>query len=123
MLHSTYFGTLQALRREEGFFSICELAVEGIDDMLKAYFNFLEAEDLADILEHLEKTGIYRDLELKQEGDRYLLKIGKCLFAGGEEGAHKKIKEIDLPCPISLFVSSYLAKQNPSKRVYAYPSI
>ena len=122
VLHSTYFGTLQALRKEKGFFAVCELSIRGIDDMLKAYFNFLEEKEVTDILAHLEKTGIYQNIELVQEGDRYLLKIGKCLFAGGEEGVHKKIKGIDMPCPIALFVSSCLAKQHPSKRIYAYPS-
>lgn len=122
VLHSTYFGTVQALRKEEGFFAVCELVVKGVIEMLEGYFNFLETSRITDILKNLEKTGIYRDVELKREGDRFLFTIGKCLFAGGEGGVHKMIKGIDTPCPIALFVGSCLAKENPSKRIYVYPS-
>lgn len=123
VLHSTYFGTLQALKKERGFFAVCELAVKGISDMLKGYFKFLEEKKITDILANLEKTGVYQNVELKQKGNKYIFKVGKCLFAGGGEGVHKMIKEIDMPCPIALFVGSCLAKQNPSKRIYVYPSV
>ncbi|RLI09200.1 hypothetical protein DRO42_04860 [Candidatus Bathyarchaeota archaeon] len=57
VLHSTYFGTLQALRREEGF--LLDLRAGGQGDRQHTngvlYFNFLEAEELADILERLDR--------------------------------------------------------------------
>jgi len=123
VLHSTYFGLLQALRKEKGLFALYEFSIKGIDSMLKAYFNFLEEKEIPDIIAYLESTGIYKDLELKQDGDRYILDIGNCLFAGGEDGVHKTITGIDMPCPIALFISSCLVKENPSKRIYVYPSI
>lgn len=123
ILHSTYFGILQVLKKEKGFFGVCGLAVEGVSEMLKGYFTFLEEKKIPKILADLEKTDLYQNLELKQEGSKFLFKVGKCLFAGGEKGVHKRIKGIDMPCPIALFVSSCLAKQNPSKRIYVYPSV
>lgn len=123
MLHSTYFGTVQALKKERGFFAVCEMSVKGIVDMLEGYFNFLEMEEITDISANLESTGLYQNVQLKREGDKYLFTIGKCMFAGGEEGVHRKIKGIDIPCPIALFVASHLAKRNPSKRIYVYPSV
>lgn len=123
VLHSTYFGLLQALRKEKGLFALCEFSIKGIDSMLKAYFNFLEEKEIPDIIAHLESTGIYNDIELKQDGDRYILDIGNCLFAGGEEGVHNTITGIDMPCPITLFIGSCLTKENPSKKIYMYPSI
>jgi hypothetical protein len=123
MLHSTYFGVLQALRKEKGLFAICELSIKGIDEMLKAYFNFLEDKSVPEIIAQLESTGIYQNLELVKNGDSYMLDIGKCMFAGGNEGVHGTIKGIDMPCPIALFISSCLAKENPLKRIYIYPSV
>ena len=123
VLHSTYFGLLQALRKEKGLFALCEFSIKGIDSMLKAYFNFLEEKDVPGIISHLESTGIYRDIELKREGDSFMLDIGDCLFAGGEEGVHNTITGIDMPCPIALFISSCIGRENPSKKLYIYPSI
>ncbi len=111
------------MRKEKGLFALCEFSIKGIDSMLKAYFNFLEEKEIPDIIAHLESTGIYKDIELKQSGDRYLLDIGNCLFAGGEEGVHNTITGIDMPCPIALFIGSCLVKENPSKKLYLYPSI
>jgi hypothetical protein len=122
MLHSTYFGTLQALRKEKGFFASCELAEKGISEMLEAYFHLLESWKIPDILKTLEETDLYTDLKIKQEGDTYFFEIGKCLFAGGEKGVHKTIKNIDLPCPIALFVAACISRENPSKKIYIYPS-
>jgi len=123
VLHSTYFGLLQALRKEKGLFALCEFSIKGIDSMLKEYFNFLEEKDVPGIIAHLESTGIYRDIELKREGDRFMLDIGDCFFAGGEEGVHNTITGIDMPCPIALFISSCIGRENPSKKLYIYPSI
>ena len=123
MLHSTYFGVLQALRKEKGLFAIYELSIKGIDETLKAYFNFLGDKSVPEIIAHLEGTGIYKAIVIKREGDRYMLDIGKCLFASGSEGVHKSISDIDMPCPIALFICSCLAKENPTKKLYIYPSI
>jgi len=76
-----------------------------------------------DILSDLQKTGIYHDLELKRKGNGFTFKVGKCLFAGGEEGVHRQLGPLDVPCALALFVGGYIAKENPSRRVYAYPSI
>ena len=123
MLHSTYFGTLQALRKEKSLFAICELSIKGIDEMLKAYFNFLDEKNIPEILEHLESTGIYQELTLSNTGEKYILDIGKCMFAGGEDGVHSTITGIDIPCPIALFMASCLVKENPGKKIYIYPSV
>ena len=122
MLHSTYYGVLQALRKEKGLFAICELSIKGIDEMLKVYFNFLENKSLPEIITYLENTGIYKDIELTQNDDKFILDIGKCLFAGGKEGVHNTITGIDMPCPVALFISSCIVKENPSKKIYIYPS-
>lgn len=123
MLHSVYFGTLLALKKEKSLFEVYEVAINGIGDMLGGYFNLLEAKGLEEVMESLEKTGIYNDLQLEKVGEgSYLFKIGECKFAGGEEGVHKNIKGIDMPCPLALFVGSVLAKEDPSKKPYIYPT-
>lgn len=91
ILHSSYFGTMLALRREKGFFSAYELAIKGIINMLEGYFSFLETKKIQEILKYLERTELYEDIKLiKEKDDLYLLIIGKCLFAGGENGVHKR---------------------------------
>ena len=124
ILHSVYFGTLFALKKEKSFFEVYEIAIKGIGDMLGGYFNPLEAKGLDEVMESLGKTGIYNDLELEEVGeDSYVFKIGECKFAGGEEGVHKEIKGIDMPCPLALFIGSVLAKQDPTKKPYIYPTV
>jgi hypothetical protein len=124
ILHSVYFGTLHALKKEKSFFEVYEVAINGISDMLGGYFNLLEAQELDEVMENLEKTGIYNDLQLEEVGeDSYLFKIGDCKFAGGEEGVHQNVQGIDMPCPLALFVGSVLAKQDPSKKIYIYPTV
>ncbi len=124
ILHSVYFGTLLALKKEKSFFEVYEVAINGVGDMLGGYFNLLEAKGLEEVMESLEKTGIYNDVQLEEMGEgSYLFKIGDCKFAGGEEGVHKSVKGIDMPCPLALFVGSVLAKQDPSKKIYIYPTV
>ncbi len=124
ILHSVYFGTLLALKKEKSFFEVYEVAINGVGDMLGGYFNLLEAKGLEEVMESLEKTGIYNDVQLEEVGeDSYLFKIGECKFAGGEGGVHKVIKGIDMPCPLALFIGSVLAKQDPSKKTYIYPTV
>ena len=124
ILHSVYFGTLSALKKEKSFFEVYEIALNGIGDMLGGYFNLLEAKELEEVMESLEKTGIYNDLQLEEMGEgSYLFKIGECKFAGGEGGVHKSIKGIDMPCPLALFIGSVLAKQDPLKKTYVYPTV
>ena len=124
ILHSVYFGTLLALKREKSFFEVYEVAIKGVGDMLSGYFNLLEAKGLDEVIESLERTGIYSDVKLEDVGEgSYLFKIGECKFAGGEDGVHKSVKGIDMPCPIALFIGSVLTKQDPSKKTYIYPTI
>jgi hypothetical protein len=124
ILHSVYFGTLLALKKENSFFEVYEVAINGIGDMLGGYFNLLEAQEIDEVMESLEKTGIYNEVQLVEVGDgSYLFKIGECKFAGGEGGVHKSVKGIDMPCPLALFVGSVLAKQDPSKKPYIYPTV
>ena len=124
ILHSVYFGTLSALKKETSFFEVYEVAINGIGEMLGGYFNLLEVKELEEVMESLEETGIYNDLQLEEVGeDSYLFKIGECKFAGGEAGVHKGIKEIDMPCPLALFVGSVLVKNEPSKKIYIYPTV
>jgi hypothetical protein len=124
ILHSVYFGTLSALKKEKSFFEVYEIAIKGIGDMLGGYFNLLEAKGLEEVIESLEKTGIYNDLQLEEVSKgSYLFKIGECKFAGGEAGVHKGIKGIDMPRPLALFVGSILAKEDPSKKIYIYPTV
>jgi hypothetical protein len=124
ILHSVYFGTLLALKKEKSFFEVYEVAINGIEDMLGGYFNLLEAQEIDEIMENLEKTGLYNDVLIEEvEEGSYLFKIGECKFAGGDEGVHKSVKGIDMPCPLALFVGSVLAKQDPSKKPYIYPTV
>ena len=124
ILHSVYFGTLLALKKEKSFFEVYEVAINGVGDMLGGYFNLLEAKGLDEVMESLEKTGIYKEVQLEEVGEgSYLFKIGECKFAGGEEGVHKGIKGIDMPCPLALFIGSVLTKQHPSKKIYVYPAV
>jgi hypothetical protein len=123
ILHSVYFGTLFALKKEKSFFEVYEVAINGIGEMLGGYFNLLEAQEIEEIIENLENTGLYNEVQLDEvEEGSYLFKIGECKFAGGE-GVHKNIKGIDMPCPLALFVGSVLAKQDSSKKIYVYPTV
>lgn len=124
ILHSVYFGTLLALKKEKSFFEVYEVAINGVGDMLGGYFNLLEAKGLDEVMESLKKMGIYKDVQLEEVGEgSYLFKIGECKFAGGEEGVHKSVKGIDMPCPLALFVGSVLSKQDPSRKIYIYPTV
>jgi hypothetical protein len=124
ILHSVYFGTLFVLKKEKSFFEVYEVAIKGIGNMLGGYFNPLEATGLDEILKSLGKTGIYNDLQLQEVGEgSYVFKIGDCKFAGGKEGVHNEIKGIDMPCPLALFIGSVLAKQDPTKKPYIYPTV
>jgi len=122
MLHSVYFGTLEALKRDKEFFDIYEIAVQGVNDTVGSYFGQLGEKDVPTILSELEKTGLYQGLDLRQKGDKFIFTIKKCLFAGGKEGVHYGIKGIDLPCPIALAVGAALGRQDPKKKIYVYPS-
>lgn len=123
VLHGAFFGTLYEIRKEKGFFGVWEYATNGISCILAGYLTPLGNAKIEDILLDLEKTGIYQGLELKREGNKFTFKIGKCSFAEGEEGVHKQLSPLDMPCPLALFVGGYIAKENSSKRIYAYPSI
>ena len=123
MLHSVYFGTLQALKGEKEFFDIYEVAIESVNDTVGSYYRQLQKKSVDQLLTELEKTGLYEGLELKQKGDKYIFTIKKCSFAGGEGGVHSSIKGIDLPCPIALALGAALSRQQPGKRVYVYPSV
>jgi len=123
MLHGAFFGTLYELRKEKGLFGVWEYATKGISHILAGYLTPLGDAKIEDILLDLEKTGVYQGLELKHEGNKFTFKIGKCSFAGGKEGVHKQLSPLDMPCPFALFVGGYIARKNPSKRLYAYPSI
>ena len=123
VLHGVYFGTLQALREEEEFFDVYGTVVKSVNKIIKSYFKHMEGKDVAKIISELEETGLYQGLELKQNGDKRVFTIKKCLFAGGEDGVHSSIKTLDLPCPIALAIGVVLSRQNPDKRVYVYPSV
>jgi len=123
MLHSVYFGTLQALKGEKEFFDVYEIAIRSVNDTVGSYFKQLQKKDLDELVSDLEKTGLYQGLELRQKGDKYILTIKKCSFAGGEGGVHSTIKGIDPPCPIALAIGAALSRRNPSKRIYVYPSV
>ncbi len=123
ILHSVYFGTFKALKHDKEFFDVYEMAVQGVNDTVGSYFSQLSDKDLPTVLSELEKTGLYQGLDLKRKGDKFIFTIGKCLFAGGEEGVHFGIKGIDLPCPIALAIGSAISRQNSGKKVYVYPSV
>jgi hypothetical protein len=123
MLHAAFFGTLYKLRKERGLFGVWEHATEGISYILAGYFTPLGDAKIEDVLLDLEKTGVYQDLKLKRDGNKFTFKVGKCSFAGGEEGVHKQLSLLDMPCPLALFVGGYIARKNPSKRIYAYPTV
>lgn len=122
MLHSAFFGVFGALKDEYGFFGGCDYAIERIN-ALNLYLKFIESKDVKEILRGLERTGIYQGLELRREGDAIFFTIGRCSFAGGEEGIHEKLRKIDVPCPLALFVGAYLAGRNPSRKIYVYPTV
>jgi len=50
ILHSVYFGTLLALKKEKSFFEVYEVAINGVGDMLGGYFNHLEAENVPQLI-------------------------------------------------------------------------
>jgi len=123
ILHSVYFGTLQALKSEKEFFDVYGVTIESVNDTVGNYFKQLQQKDLKEIISDLEKTGLYQGLELRQKGDNYIFTIKKCLFAVGEGGVHSSIKGIDLPCPMALAVAATLSRQNPGKKIFVYPSV
>lgn len=123
VLHSVLFGSLCELKKEKGFFGVWEHVTRGISHLLGGYLTSLSNANIEDILSDLQETGLYKGLELKREGNKFTFKVEKCLFAGGEEGVHKQLKPLDVSCPLALFIGGHIAKENPSKRVYAYPSI
>lgn len=123
ILHGVYFGTFQALKEEKDFFDVYEIAIRGVNSTVESYFKHLQRKDVKSIISELEKSGLYQGLELKQKGEKYTFNIGKCLFAGGENGVHSSIKGIDIPCPIALAVCATISKENPDKRMYVYPSV
>jgi len=122
ILHSVYFGTLSALKKEKSFFEVYEVAINGIGDMLGGYFNLLEAKGLEEVIESLEKTGIYNDLQLEEVSkDSYLFKIGDCKFAGGEAGVHKGIKGIDMHAPWRYSSAPSSQKRTPRRKYTSTP--
>ena len=123
VLHGVYFGTFQALKKDRNFFDAHEVAIRGINSTVESYFKHLKQADVADLMMELERTGLYKGLELRKNGDKYSFIIRKCLFAGGEEGVHSQIKGIDLPCPISLAIGAALYRKNPDRKIYVYPSV
>lgn len=122
LFHSTFFGVFYALKEECGFFNGCDYAIGRIN-ALNLYLKFIESKKIKEILRDLERTGIYQGLELKHDRDKVVFRIERCSFAGGEEGIHEKLRIIDIPCPLALFVGAYLAGQNPSKKIYVYPTV
>ncbi|OGD45834.1 hypothetical protein A3K70_04655 [Candidatus Bathyarchaeota archaeon RBG_16_48_13] len=122
-LHGVYFGTFQALKKERNFFDVHEMAIKGINNTVESYFEHFGQKDVRDLLIELERTGLYKGLELKKNGNKYSFIIRKCLFAGGEHGVHSKIKGIDLPCPIALAIGAALYRKSPDMKIYVYPSV
>ena len=124
ILHSVYYGTLSVLKKDASLFEVNAVAIKGIEDMLGGYFNHIEAQSLDEVLLKLEKTGLYSDLGVEKvpEGS-YLFKIGDCKFAGGDDGVHKSVQGIDMPCPLAMFVGSILGKESPLMKVYIYPTV
>jgi hypothetical protein len=78
MLHSVYFGTLEALKQDKEFFDIYEIAVQGVNDTVGSYFSQIGEKDVSTILSNLEKTGLYQGLDLRQKGDKFIFTIKKC---------------------------------------------
>jgi hypothetical protein len=123
ILHSVYFGTFQALKGENEFFDVYEIAIKGVNSMVNSYFKQMKYKDLEKTISDLEETGLYQGLDLKQKGDKYIFTVRKCLFAAGEGGVHSSIKGLDIPCPIALAIGASLLRQNPTKKIYVYPSV
>lgn len=123
MLHTSFYGSLYA-RREEGLFRSWQFCVEGANRIFKIGFPKLAERDLEETLAMLEKTGLYQNIELvKTDENKYKFKVGKCLFAGGANGIHKNLRNLDLPCILSLSVAGIPAFKNPTKKAYVYLSV
>ena len=118
--HRVYSRIQNAKRAEAGFFSSWRDCVESVNRPIRNIKLFKE-KTTAQVLEDLERTGVWKNLELKQKGNKYVFRVGKCLLT--KYGFHDGMKPLDAPCPLALFICEIVGRQNPSKKIYIYPTV
>lgn len=122
MLHSAYFSTVSNSKEAAGLFGSMNSLVKGISTGPNKYATSITKKDINTIIADLEKTGLYQGIEVKETYKGFKVKIGKCLFAGGEDGVHKQLKPVDVPCPIAYSIAQFIDPKNPNEKIYLQPS-